>query len=379
MADEVGVLALVSDDWPAAPQRRHQILTRLAATFRVAWISPPRHWRDRAWDDRHLLAGLPTVDSSRMHVVPSRSGLPTVNWPRALRNAIYRRRVLRGAAWLRDRGCTRIELQLWNPEFAAAIDWVPGASTSYHIDDEYSWSTTERGLSDAERDLIKRVDHVYVSSPKLLETKGGINPRTIFSSNGADWRLFASSAPEPAALARIPRPRAAYVGVLKEQLDLALLVALATRHSRWSFVLVGPARRVHPSLREPLAQLAALPNVHLLGAESVASLPGYLQHADVALLPYRQDAYTDCINPMKLYEALAAGTPVVGSRIRTLLDFASVISVATGLDEWSAAIADSLASEQQSDARREMRRSAARSYDWDAITAAIARGISPPD
>jgi glycosyltransferase involved in cell wall biosynthesis len=306
-----------------------------------------------------------------MFILPSAVGLPTVNWPRWLRQAVYRRRVFAGADWLRRRGCSAIELQIWNPEFAAAIDWVRGASTSYHIDDEYSWSAIDLPLSETERALIERVDRVYVTSAKLLETKGGINPRTAFTPNGADWSAFASLAAEPAALSRIPHPRAGYVGVLKEQLDIELLIALATMHGEWSFVFVGPVRAVHTSLRDPLARLASLPNVYLLGTQQPAALPGYLQHIDVALLPYRQNGYTDCINPIKLYEALAAGTPVVGARIRTLLDFSSVVSLADGLPEWSAAIANAIANEQSS-ARRAHRRTVARAYDWDDIAARIA-------
>src|SRR5262249_33600805 len=155
---------------------------------------------------------------------------------------VFKQRVLRGVRWLRARGCDRIELQVWNPEFASAIEWVPGASTSYHIDDEYSWSPVERQLSAEERALIARVDRVYVTSPKLLETKGGINTRTIFSSNGADYRAFSTPAPEPSDLSAIPHPRVAYVGVLKEQLDLDLLIALVHRNPSWSFVFVGPVR-----------------------------------------------------------------------------------------------------------------------------------------
>src|SRR5215467_4685254 len=304
MPEAVGVLALVSDDWVVAPQRRHQILSRLATRFPVAWISPALHWRERL-THRAARNGDRVERARQLLVLESRSGFPRIDHPRFVRSALCRRRVSRGAHWLRQQGCTRIELQIWNPDFADAIDWVE-ASTSYHIDDEFSWATERRPMSAAEHALIARVDRVYVTSPGLLESKGGINANTIYSPNGVDYRAFSEPTTEPEDLPRIPRPRVGYVGVIKEQIDLELLASLAANHASWSFVLVGPVRTVHTSLREPLDRLTRLPNVHLLGERAPALLPAYLQHIDVALLPYRRNAYTDCINPMKLYEALAA-------------------------------------------------------------------------
>ena len=229
-------------------------------------------------------------------------------------------------------------------------------------------------MTAAERRLIERVDRVYVTSPRLLETKGGINPRTIFSPNGVDYRAFATPAPEPADLASVPHPRVGYVGVLKEQLDWNLLSTLATTHPGWSFVLVGPVRGVHVSIREPLASLRTLPNVHLLGERSAETLPAYLQAMDVAILPYRRNAYTDCINPLKLYEALAAGTPVVATRLRTLEAFSAVIAIVDNIGEWSSSIAAAIS--DVSVARKTERQALARKYDWADIVASLVNDLS---
>ncbi len=369
MAD-IGVLALVSDDWNATPQRRHQILTRMQAYAPVAWISPALQWvewlRRRSHgrpSPRHLAA-----PDSRMFVLASADGPPTVYHPDSVRRALYRRRVSRGARWLERQGCRNVELEIWNPEFAGALDWVRHTTSSYHIDDEYSWSA-DGPMTAGERRVIERVDRVYVTSPKLLETKGGINPRTIFSPNGVDYRAFSAPAPEPADLAAIPHPRVGYIGILKEQLDWNVLTTLATKHPAWSFVFVGPVRTGHVSIRVPLASLRALPNVHLLGERSVETLPAYVQAIDVALLPYRRNAYTECINPMKLYEALAAGTPVVATRLRTLEDFRTVITLADNLDDWSSGITAALS--DLSATRKAERQAVARRYDWDAIAASL--------
>jgi glycosyltransferase involved in cell wall biosynthesis len=374
--DDAGILAVVSDDWWSARQRRHQILSRLASRFLVAWISPPVHWREwlaqRAWANQKRIQAAP---DPRMFVLEADADVPMMRHPAAVGQAILRRRVERGVKWLRQRGCRTFELQIWNPAFADALEWVSYATSSYHIDDEYSWSTVEQPMSDIERKLIERVDRVYVTSPKLRETKGGINANTLFSPNGVNYSAFASPLPTPPDVARIAQPRIGYAGVLKAQLDWELLVAIAKQSPSWSFVFVGPERGVHESIRAPLAALRALPNVHLLGERDARDLPAYVQSFDVALLPYQRNAYTDAINPMKLYEALAAGVPIVASRIRTLEEFSSVITFAEGVDEWRAAIAKSLGDGERSAERREERQAVARRFDWDVIAGAMGDSI----
>lgn len=45
-------------------------------------------------------------------------------------------------------------------------------------------------------------------------------------------------------------------------------------------------------------------------------------------MPYRVNDYTKYIYPMKLHEYLAGGRPTVGSRIRSLEDFAGIVDLA---------------------------------------------------
>ena len=134
--DELGILALVPDDWFVAWQRRHQILTRLAARVPVAWISPPLHWRE--WLTRPHTSRVQPAPDPRMFVMASADGIPTVHVPAIVRRAVLRRRARLGASWLRAHGCGSIELQIWFPAFADALDWELHTTSSYHIDDEYS-------------------------------------------------------------------------------------------------------------------------------------------------------------------------------------------------------------------------------------------------
>jgi glycosyltransferase involved in cell wall biosynthesis len=189
-----------------------------------------------------------------------------------------------------------------------------------------------------------------------------------------DYELFSTPREEPMDLSAIPRPRIGYVGIIKKQLDLALLIELAQKHSLSSFVLVGPTLHADEIGRE-LEKLRSLGNVYFLGAKKPRELPAYIQHLDAGLLCYRVNAYSNCIYPLKLHEYLAAGIPIIGSKIRTLLDYGSVVSLASSLNDWSAAIEDALQPESRRPEVVAARRAVAKDHDWNRIAQRIANAI----
>ena len=380
LGPDVGVVALVADEWGPHWQPRHQVLTRLARQCHVAWVSPARSWRvrlTRPAGSANRSATQPTAPVPEMlHIIGPADGWPAVKHPAWLANAFFDARVRAARAALHQRGCTRIVLYLWYPDFARALDTGPHDLSLYHIDDEYSWSETERPVDPAEHRLIERVDRVIIHSPGLMERKGSINPRTIAVPNGVDYAAYSSPSAEPADLAGIPHPRIGYAGVLKTQLDWGLLGALARAHADWSFVFVGPMKSVQHELASAMGDILDRPNVHWLGARPADRLHAYQQHFDVCTMPYRRSAYTDCIYPLKLHESLATGRPTIGTRIRTLRDFADVVTLADTPAEWGAAIEASLTAAANSREQQEARRNVARRHDWDILVDRIASEIA---
>ena len=164
--------------------------------------------------------------------------------------------------------------------------------------------------------------------------------------NVADYDHFATAgtdAPVPADLARIPAPRALFVGALNElKVDAELLGALAEAEPGLSVVLVGPVTEAGPGARRELDALVRRPNVHALGGRPYAELPGYLAGADVGLVPYLANRYTAGVFPMKVYEYLAAGLPVVAAGLPELAG-AEGAALASGRDEFVNAVRAALA------------------------------------
>ena len=372
---EIGVLALVPDSFNEPWQSRHQILTRLSSYFHVVWVEPTPHWRDMLRRPQRSPVP-PHRDRGGFVIYRPAPWLSHLHRPAALARRLERVRLGQARQLLVERGCRKIVLSLWRPSFDVALRLVPHDLAAYHIDDDYTFSMTGETPSDPrEVQLIAAVDVVSVHSRGLLRRKGNINGRTVFLPNGVDYTTYATLRQEPADLAAIPHPRIGYTGVLKPQLDWDLLRDLVSTHAEWQFVFVGPHHSdatVGPLVRT----LARKPNVHFLGVKEVDELAAYPQHFDVCIMPYRMNAYADCIYPLKLHEYLAAGPPVIGTPILTLKEFSDVVILATSREEWSAAIEAALRREPRSNRCRATRQAVAYSHDWAGIVRQMAALIS---
>jgi glycosyltransferase involved in cell wall biosynthesis len=371
---DIGVLALVPDPWQSTWQVRHHVLSRLASYFHVVWVNPGHEWREiprtwRAWRSQR-----PPAAAAGLALYTPEPWLPRLYRPAWAARALRARRLARARRLLRERGCRRVVLYVWRPDFAEDVPLARADLTCYHIDDEFTFSPVELPLDPVEARLIASVDQVFIHSPALLEKKGHLNPRTACIPNGVDYAAFAAPAAEPADLRAIPRPRMGYAGTIKRELDWPLLGTLAAAHPDWSFVFVGP-RKPHPEMAAGLGELAARANVHFLGAKPVAELTAYPQHFDVCIMPYVRNDYTKFIYPLKLQEYLASGRPVVGSPIRSLEAFREVVALAAGPAEWSAALREAWAAGDEPGPRA-ARQAVARAHDWDVLVRQVAATLA---
>jgi glycosyltransferase involved in cell wall biosynthesis len=375
---DVGVLALVPDRFDVPWMSRHQILSRLARYYPVVWLNPARPWREvvasrgpAAADGAVRIAEPPPG----LEVYEPGPGLPMVNrpawierWTDTTRLSIARRRLLR-------RGCRRVLLYIWRPDFASALDRVAHDASLYHVVDEYDFSERDLPVSELESQLLRRVDRVLIHSPGLWDKKGGFNPNSGRLPNGVDFEQVSRTRAEPEDLQGIARPLIGYCGWLKKHLDWTLIGQLARAHPAWSFVFAGGVVP-RQGLEGVIEELDRLSNVHFLGSKSSPDLMAYPQHFDVCIMPYRETDYTQHIYPLKLHEYLAGGRPVVGSPIRTLRDFEGTIGLARSPEAWSTAIEAALSPAAQAEEARSARRATARRHDWGAIAHHVAAELA---
>lgn len=226
----------------------------------------------------------------------------------------------------------------------------------------------------AEERFAARADLVLASAPNLARRMRELSDNVLEAPNVADTELFSralSPGPVDAAVAALPAPRIVFTGaIVATKLDVPLLVELARLRPSWSLALVGPVGLGDP--RTDVSALAAEPNVHLLGARPYGELPEVLRGADAGLIPYARNQLTDSIFPMKVYEYLAAGLPVVATRLPALEGLAGVATAddAAGI---AAALDRALAADGPQ-ARAERSREASE-HSWERRMEEIAAAI----
>src|SRR5262249_55899770 len=145
-------------------------------------------------------------------------------------------------------------------------------------------------------------------------------PDAAYLPNAVDFDRFRGLAPP-----HNDAPVAIYAGALARWVDYPLLARVAAALPDWRFRIYGEAldRRFEAS------GLAALDNVDYRGACPHASIPEALAEADVGLIPFLLTPETDCVSPIKLYEYLAAGKPVVSTSIAEARNVPGVFTAGT--------------------------------------------------
>ena len=253
----------------------------------------------------------------------------------------------------------------------------------YHAYDLFNaqvgWNSTMAGH---EREMIRKADLVLGSSEVIcaeLRAQGAAAP--VLLPNAADFGAFAldrGSAPPPADLAGIPGPRVGYLGKLSRKVDLALVTALATRHPDWQFVFVGSHDNRDAESAAGFAAASARANIHFLGFKDHTLLPQYAAQMDANIIAHRIEdgLWTHGTFPLKLFEYLAAGAPVVSADIPSVRPFSAVVTIARTLDDWSSALTQAITSSGDAGAR-EARRAVARENTWDQRVATIDALLQP--
>lgn len=255
-------------------------------------------------------------------------------------NRVWLRRQVRRA--MKGLGFQRVINWVFNPTAAVVAGELGEDLVVYYCVDEFTaFSGIAPQLIELERGLIERADLVIVSSETLRRSKSYHNPRTVMIRHGVDWehyqKTFSADTRVPTDVAGLPKPVLGYFGLMAEDwFDLDLVVDVARRFSSGSVVLLG-------KVDMDLSPLRALPNVHVLGRKAYAELPSYCKAFDVALNPFPVSAVSRSANPLKVREYLAAGLPVVSTRIPEV-EVLEEVRVVDSSEEFVEAIQEALES-----------------------------------
>ena len=306
---ELVVLSHLRWDW--VWQRPQHLMSRMSRGRRTWFVEEPQAADVGAPRLRHADAGPVT----RVWLdVPAEPGHMAFSDPRA---AGYAEAVVE---LLASRG--RPIVWLYTPmalDIAQALQ--PELIVFDVMDDLASFKNAPAGLRLLQRRALAAARVVFTGGRTLHQTVVHHKPDATF--------LFPSGVePEHYASARLHRQRrdrrvAGYVGAIDERLDLDLIAGLADALPDWDIHMVGPVAKIDE------ASLPHAPNLAYLGMQPYGRLPELMGGFDVALMPFALNDATRSISPTKTLEYLAAGLPVVSTRVADVVaDYGDVVSLA---------------------------------------------------
>jgi len=144
--------------------------------------------------------------------------------------------------------------------------------------------------------------------------------------NGVDHARYAAI-PDASQPGRWPGPVFGYTGTIhSDRFDVELVAGLAEAFPGGSVVLVGPDHLTAGRR----GRLAAHPNIHITGPVPYARIPEVMGHFDVCIVPHVETQFTNSLNPLKLWEYLASGKPVVSTNVAGFSDYPQFCRIASG-------------------------------------------------
>ncbi|HEX9037178.1 MAG TPA: glycosyltransferase [Ktedonobacterales bacterium] len=326
------IVCISNAEWDAPiPTNRQQIMRRLAMRTRVAYIEAPLPvagsfvGRSRGRERKH---GWRVADG--VHVFQAWDWIPYPITQRSRGLSYWMDNRFRASvtrAW-RRLGWERPIAWFYAPDAGDLLGQFRERLSVYHCVDDYAaaarYNHYQRvavyDVRKEERYLVRGVDEVIVSAPPLLERWRPVNPSVTLMPNVADTALFAQAlepGPDHPLVAEISRPRVVFIGALDQyKVDFALLGAVARRLPGVQFICIGPTGSADGTTP---ADAPHGPNLHYLGPLPQRELPEALRYASAGIIPYHINDYTTSVSPLKLYEYLAAGVPVVATALPGLL------------------------------------------------------------
>lgn len=320
--------------------RRNQFFCRELARrgWRILFVEPAADWsaglRRRDWTQFARRVdwspnGLPSLRVTRpVKVMPKSSPRgQRVNHTILRRHIASRTRALRMSRpvlWVNDHSAWRL---------AESLD---ASRVLYDVTDDWTQMNDlpeyRELVAEQDRRLCELADHVVVCSPHLLELKRPLARHVSLVPNAVDAAAYGKVSD---ISTRHPRtthwrgPVLGYTGTLHaDRLDLDLLRRVA---ARWpgTIALVGPSHLAAD-------QLSDLPNIELVGPVPHEQLPKFMAAMDVLIVPHVVSPFTESLNPLKLWEYLASGKPIVSTPAAGFREHAGHVRLAATAEDFTA-------------------------------------------
>lgn len=271
--------------------------------------------------------------------------------------------------WLRSFHSKPIDILMFGASEISICSQLTAKLVIYRLNDLISgFSGVSEGLIKYESEILKKADLVLPVSESLYDyaaRKRGTQEGVYLLPNGVDVHKFARSYQIPLEYKRIPDRIAIYVGTITSWFDWDLLIYSAEHKKDLSFVVIGPGY-IPTNLPK---------NVYTFGPKPYKEIPAYMQHADVGLIPFKDLSRMDTVErPLKFYQYLASGLPVVSVAHGALKRMSPYAILAENAKEFVAGIERAL---EYKETERNGLREIAKKFSWDKVFAEFDKILDP--
>ena len=374
------IVCLSTSPWFPHPTRKQQVMSRIEDA-EILYFDPPVTFLAPLRDS----ALKPKLKAYREAPVYPKEGIKVFSLPPILPffnrfrfiNRLNQKKLARFITDVMAReGFDNPVLWVYSPMYADIAGKIPNNALVYDCVDRhsaYKGQINPALVDQMEADLAASSDAVFCTAAGLHTRLSAFNQNCFMIPNGADFEKFNAVETQkprpPDDIARLNRPVLGFVGVMRVWVDTKAIEFAARSRPEWSFVMIGPEGDAD------LAGLKSLKNVHFLGPKPHDEIPGYISGFDVCLNAFAASDLSKDVSPLKFYEYLATGRPVVSTSVPLQVqDYADCVYIADTPEEYLSACREAVA--ESGDEMKNRRIAAARAASWDARVAEIVEKCS---
>ncbi|KCV61283.1 glycosyltransferase, group 1 family protein [Bordetella bronchiseptica 99-R-0433] len=324
------VLMLTWSDWKTEPRsNRYHYAIRLAKTLPVLFLQ--HEYVERPDIEIEIEpSGSENIDIVRISCPITRNEI------QQLKNLLSARGIRRPLLWIYD-----------SVHYQPLIDALPRAFRVYHATEDYlthsnGWNLDTERLAASVKNILRQTDFMVACAEGVAKsylTIGGYRGPYAVIENGCDAEFFIALNQHARSPAMGEKPVAIFQGGINKRLDYDLLLQLVQRMPDWEFQFCGA---VHGT--EGWSRLLEEGNVKYLGALQPEQFGRAMHDATVGLIPFIQDQWIRNSYPLKAYEYVACGLPVVSVPITSLENQPALFHFGTTAQEFETAIRTTAAS-----------------------------------
>jgi len=300
--------------WDFVYQRPQHIISGLSNTFRILFVEEPTMQHD------FTIREITSYEVTPQITVLQPKGLSMADLGPALGDFLGKHRP--GISWF------------YSGAFVPVLGEFDFDTIIYDCMDELSlFKHADSSLILQEKRLLLAADIVFTGGKSLYEAKRKVHPNVFCFPSSVDASHFEKALNGiaiPDDIQNIIGPIVGYYGVIDERIDLELIRETAAQNPAVQFVLIGPVAKISDH------DLPRAENIHYLGMKSYNELPGYLKRFDIAMMPFAINDATKFISPTKTLEYMAAGKPVISTRIEDVVkDYSDKIELIDNATQFS--------------------------------------------